>query len=57
MTRKGVDTQDFRKTSTPEASWAAETGRKEQEGWRLEPEGETVTPKDRILWTEAEGVL
>ena len=42
--------------ATPEASWVAVTGRKEKEGWRLEPEGETETPEVIVLWSEAEGV-
>ena len=42
---------------SPEASWAAVTGRKEKEEWRLEPEVETETPEVRVLWNEAEGVL
>ena len=48
-------TQDKEET-TPEASWAPVTGRKEKEGWRLEPEGETETPEVIVLWNEAEGV-
>ena len=44
--------QDKEET-TPEALWAAVAGR---EGWRLEPEGETETPKVIVWWNEAEGV-
>ena len=47
--------QDKEET-TPGASWAAVTGRKEKEGGRLEPEGETETPEVIVLWNEAEGV-
>ena len=35
--------------TTPDGSWAAVTGRKEKEGWRLEPEGETETPEVIVL--------
>ena len=47
--------QDKEET-TPEASWAAVTGKKEKDGWRLEPEGEAETPDVEVLWNEAEGV-
>ena len=47
--------QDKEET-TPEASWAAVTGKKEKDGWRLEPEGEAETPEVIVLWNEAEGV-
>ena len=39
-----------------EASWAGVTGRKENGGWRLEPEGETETQEVMVFWKEAEGV-
>ena len=42
--------------TTPGASWTAVTERKEKDGWRLEPEGETETPEVIVLWNEAEGV-
>ena len=48
--------QDKEET-TPEASWTAVTDRKEKDGWRLEPEGETETPEVIVMWNEAEGVL
>ena len=56
-----VSTESSRKMqdkeeTTPEASWAAVTGREEKEGWRLEPEGETETLEVIVLWNEAEGV-
>ena len=38
-----------------ETSWNATRGRGE-DGWRLEPEGETGTPEVIVLWNEAEGV-
>ena len=47
--------QDKEET-TPEASWAAVTGKKEKDGGRLEPEGEAETPEVIVLWNEAEGV-
>ena len=47
--------QDKEET-TPEASRAAVVGRKENEGWRLEPEVETEAPELIVLWNEAEGV-
>ena len=47
--------QDKEET-TPEASWAAVTGRQDKEGWRLEPEGETERPEVTVLWNEAVGV-
>ena len=39
-----------------EASWTDATKRKEEEVWRLEPEGETETLETIVLWSEAEGV-
>ena len=41
--------------ATSEASWNA-TGRKEEDGWRLEPGEETETPETIVLWNEVEGV-
>ena len=41
--------------ATSEASWNA-TGGKEEDGWRLEPEGETETPETIVCWNEVEGV-
>ena len=40
---------------TSEASWNA-TGENEEDGWRLEPEGETETSETIVLWNEVEGV-
>ena len=37
-------------------SEANATGRKEDDWWRLEPEGETKTPETMVLWSEVEGV-
>ena len=31
-------------------------GGKEEDGWRLEPEGETKTPETKVLWNGVEGV-
>ena len=31
--------------------------RVEEDGWRLEPEGETETPETVVLWSEVEGVF
>ena len=42
--------------TTPEASWAAVTGKKEKHRCRLEPEGEAETPEVTVLWNETEGV-
>ena len=50
--RKMQDTKE----TTLEASWVAVTGKKEKDGWRLEPEGEAETPDVKVLWNEAEGV-
>ena len=47
--------QDEEQEATREASWNA-TGRKEEDGWRLEPEGETETLETMVLWNEVEGV-
>ena len=41
--------------ATSEASWNA-TGRKEEDGWRLEPERETETTDTIVLWNDVEGV-
>ena len=49
--RKVQDEQEV----TSEASWTA-TGGKEEDGRRLEPEGETETPETKVLWTVVEGV-
>ena len=49
--RKMQDEQE----ATSEASWNAR-GEKEEDGWRLEPEGETETPETRVLRSEVEGV-
>ena len=40
---------------TREASWNA-TGEQEEDGWRLEPEGETGTTETKVLWNGVEGV-
>ena len=40
---------------TSEPSWNA-TRRKEVDEWRLEPEGETVTPENKVLSNGVEGV-
>ena len=40
--------------TTPEASLAADTGRKEKDGWMLEPEGEAETP-EVIVFVERGG--
>ena len=47
--------QDKEETMS-EASWTAVTKRKGKEWWRLEPGGETETPKVTVLWNESEGV-
>ena len=49
-------TMQDKEETTPEASWAAVTGRKEDDGWRLEPEGEAETPETIVFWNEVEGV-
>ena len=49
--RKMQDEQEV----TSEAPWSA-TGGKEEDGWRLEPEGETDTPETNVLWDGVEGV-
>ena len=62
VTRKGMDIQDLLSFEPcrssvvddmeevgSKASRAAVTGRKENEGWRLEPEGETETPEVTVL--------
>ena len=41
--------------ATREASWNA-TVVKEEDGWRLEPEGGTETLETIVLWHEVEGV-
>ena len=49
--RKMQDEQE----PTSEASWNAKRG--EEDGWRLEPEGETETPETIVFfWNEVEGV-
>ena len=49
--RKMQDEQE----ATSEASWNAKGG-KEEDGWRLETEGETETPETKVLRNEVEGV-
>ena len=49
--RKMQDEQE----ATREASWNAKGG-KEEDGWRLEPEGATETPETIVLWSEVDGV-
>ena len=39
---------------TSEASWNATSG-KEEDGWRLEPEGEMETLETKVLWKGVEG--
>ena len=39
--------------TTSEASWTAVTKGKEEEVWRLEPEGEAERPEVTDLWNEA----
>ena len=46
--------QDKEETAS-EVSWTAIAKKKEKDGWRLEPEGETETP-EVTFWDEAEGV-